>query len=612
LTAAVLVAVSSVAVLAWLTSTKRAVYRIEYGSPFQNTRLGVKYVGDLACIRCHAEIVASFSRTAMGNALAPLASAPAIGGDGASARPQFEAQGLRYSVENRGGHVFHIESRHDASGRVVAQNEAEAQYVLGSGRQAFAFLIERDGFLFESPITWYAGERKWQLSPSYERRNYHFDRPILEDCLFCHTNRVERASSALNRYRSPIFHGYGIGCERCHGPGEIHVRRSQVIDGQDLSIVNPANLEPSLGDAVCEQCHLIGRRVSRPDLRSDDYRPGLPFYRFWSALVPGAESGENRFASQAEQMHDSRCYRASRGRLRCISCHDPHASPAAEEKIAYFRDRCLECHADRGCSLPVKLRLERRGGDDCAGCHMPPAHSSNNIHVATTNHRIPRRADDQLRSAPAGDARPRAGRTLVNFHRGLMSDRERAAAERDRGIALCREGRDGAAAGLPLLEAALAARPDDLPAWEAKGEALGLLGRPEEGLAAYRVSLSKDPSRETALGGGAKLAFRSGRYPEAVSLWQQAIAINPWRSDYHAELALAQLQLRDWRSAAGSCKEVLRLNPAFVDVRKWLIRCYLHLGDTESARSELQVVLGFDPPDRDELLQLFGAQTGRP
>ena len=387
---------------------------------------------------------------------------------------------------------------------------------------------------------------------------------------------------------------------------------SKVNDGQDFSIVNPANLEPALGDAVCEQCHLIGRRVSRPDLRSDEYRPGLPFYQFWSALVPAAESGENRFASQAEQMHESRCYRASRGQLRCISCHDPHTSPPPEEKVAYFRDRCLECHADRGCSLPVKLRLERKGSDDCTGCHMSQAHSSNNIHVATTNHRLPRRADEPLQSAAAGDAPPRTDGKLVNFHRSLMNDQENAAAERDRGIALCREGRDGANSGLPLLGSALAARPDDLPAWEAKAEALALLGRPEEGLAAYRVSLSQDPHRETALGGGAKLAFRLKRYPEAVSLWQQAIAINPWRSDYHAELALAQLKLRDWRSAAASCNEVLRLNPAFIDVRKWLIRCYLNLGDTEAARSELQVVLGFDPPDRDELLKLFGSNTRRP
>jgi Flp pilus assembly protein TadD len=574
----------------------------------------VKYVGDDACIRCHGDIVTSFRLTPMGSSLAPIALAPAMVRDTTGDRRRFEAQGLDYVVENRSGRVFHIESRNDASGRTIARREAEVQYAMGSGRQAFAFLIERDGFLFESPITWYAREQKWHLSPSYERRNYHFDRPILEDCLFCHTNRVERASSALNQYRAPIFHGYGIGCERCHGPGELHVRSSEVVDGRDVTIINPATLESSMSDAVCEQCHLIGRRVNRPGLHSDDYRPGLPFYRFWSAFVPSEESSGNRFASQAEQMHNSRCFRASRERMRCISCHNPHVTPSAAERIAYFHDRCLECHADQGCSLPVKVRVERRSRDDCIGCHMPQSHSSNNVHVATTDHRIPRDADDTRGSASQSDVDgpPRAGRTFVNFHRGLMNDEERAVSERDRGIALCREGRAGAAAALPLLEAALRARPYDLPALEAKGEALGLLGRPEEGLNAYWTAISGDPTRETALGGAASLASRSGHYQDAISLWQRAIAINPWRSDYHAELALAQLKVHDWNAAASSCQEVLRLNPTFVDVRKWLVRCYLHLGRIEAARKELEIVLDFDPPDRAKLLRWFGTGSRVP
>jgi Tfp pilus assembly protein PilF len=588
------------------------VLRFDTGSGYQNIRAGVKYVGDDACVKCHGEILASFRQTPMGSSLGPIANGSAITDSASGDQRHFKAQGLDYLVENRGGRIFHVESREDSSGADIARNEAEVQYVLGSGRQAFAFLIERDGFLFESPITWYARERKWQLSPGYERRNYHFDRPILEDCLFCHTNRVERVSRALNQYQTPIFHGYGIGCERCHGPGELHIQRSQVIDGLDLTIVNPANLRSSLSDAICEQCHLIGRRVNRPESKSEDFRPGLPFYQFWSALVPADESGGNRFASQAEQMHDSRCFRASDGRLRCISCHDPHATPAVGEKVFYFRDRCLECHSDRGCSQPVQERLKLKLADDCIGCHMPQSHSSNNIHVATTDHRIPRKVSEKPTLDPTGDPASRRAAMLVNFHRGLMTGKERTASERDRAIALCREGRGGASAALPLLEAALAARPHDLPAWEAKGEALGLLDRPAEGMAAYQMALAEDPNRETALGGAASLATRSGHLAAAAALWQRAIAINPWRSDYHAELALAQMNLRKWNAAAAACKEVLRLNPSFVEVRKWLVRSYLHLGNTEAARKELQIVLGFDPPDRDALLEWFEAPSRVP
>ena len=42
-------------------------------------------------------------------------------------------------------------------------------------------------------------------------------------CLFCHCNAVEPVADTLNRYRPPLFRGHAIGCERCHGPGELHV-----------------------------------------------------------------------------------------------------------------------------------------------------------------------------------------------------------------------------------------------------------------------------------------------------------------------------------------------------------------------------------------------------
>ncbi len=593
--------------LTWRGSSKDHIHGVELGSPYENTRPGVKYVGDAACARCHAGIADTYRRHPMGQSLALITDAAAPRAMPGKGRSRFEAKGLEYSVEYQDNHVIHKETRRDRSGRLVAQAEAEVQYAIGSGRQGISYLIERDGYLFQSPITWYSKDQRLGLSPNYEKTNYHFDRPILSECLFCHANAAERVSSAINRYKTPIFRGHAIGCERCHGPGDFHVRRPTVVDGRDTTIVNPANLEPSRRDAVCEQCHLIGpRRIVRVDSRSEDFRPGLEFYQFWSVFVPSAGSPPNKFAGQVEQMHDSRCFRSSEGRLGCISCHDPHVLPLPEEKAAYFRARCFGCHSEQDCHFPAIAKVERKDASNCIGCHMPRSDSSNNPHVATTNHRIPRHADDLPESPVISQRAVRGPPSLVNFHHELMGSENLASSERDRAIALCRTGGDPAAReALPLFEAAIAARPDDVAALESYGEILGRLGRLEEGLAAYKKCLARDPTRQTALEGAAQLASRAGWYKEAVELWKRAVAINPWRSDYHAGLARAALQVRDWTVAAEASRSALRLSPSLLDVRKWLVQCNLHLGNRDAARNELEILLGFDPPDRDALLRRF-------
>ena len=588
------------------TRLKMSVHRSDPLSPYKNTRAGVNYTGDAACVHCHAKIGETYRQHPMGRSLAPIAMAGS-GSDQESKRILFEADGLQYSVEEKGGRVFHRESRRDESGGVIAQNAAEVRYILGSGRQGQAYLIERDGYLFQSPISWYARQGHWGLSPGYEKQNPHFDRPVVPACLFCHANRFESLSGSINRYRRPIFQGHAIGCERCHGPGELHVKNPEMVDGTDMTIVNPVHLEPSLRDAVCEQCHLIGhRRVVRLDRQEEDYRPGLPFYRFWTVLERSASAAENRFVGQVEQMHESHCYLASQGRLGCISCHDPHEQPAPEVRLAYYRDRCLECHANRNCSLPLPDRLIRGRDNDCAACHMPRLKNSDVIHGATADHRILRRPGDggDQSSNRAGD-RSSANHPVVNFHQNLMEDHERLAANRDIGVALCRDGSVGARFALPLLEAALAARPDDVIAWQSKGSALYRLGRPEEAFIAYKNALDMEPNSEVVLQEIAPVAASVGRNDDAISYWLRAIACSPWRSDYHAELAALYFDGHDWSAGAKVCQEAIRLNPANLEVRKLLVRCYLRLGTMADARSEFETLLRLDPAEKDDLMHRF-------
>ncbi len=203
-------------------------------------------------------------------------------------------------------------------------------------------MFERDGYVFVSPVSWYSKQRRWGLSPGYEKTDFHFERPVQAECLFCHADQVVPVAGTANRYAPPTFRGYAIGCQRCHGPGELHVREQEAGASTAGAIVNPARLEPRLRDAVCEQCHLQGQqRVERMGRSLFEYRPGLPLELFVAVFVLPAEAADyHKAVSHAEQMAVSTWRRraranwaASRATTRTWSPHPrrkwPITAPAA-------------------------------------------------------------------------------------------------------------------------------------------------------------------------------------------------------------------------------------------------------------------------------------------
>lgn len=354
--------------------------------PNRNTRTDVAYVGDNACARCHAEITESYSHHPMGRSM----TTPEKVLSNASGKV-IELEDLTYWIERRDGHVFHQERKTNPAGKAVEKTEHEVSYVIGSGAQGYAFLVERDDGLFLSPIAWNAREKEWDLAPGYRKRNRHFDRHITDNCLFCHANRFEKVPG------KPIkFDGLSIGCERCHGPGALHAQHPEPVDGENPAIVNPAKLKPAaLRESVCGQCHI--QEILRSELYPGspfDYRPGLPLEKFLSVTPERfGVTRQFRTVGHVGQMRKSRCYAGSKEELGCISCHDPHKLPEPSERVAYYQKRCLECHADRGCSLPAEARLKKSPKDDCVSCHMPRLPLSDISHAAVTDHMIPRQPE---------------------------------------------------------------------------------------------------------------------------------------------------------------------------------------------------------------------------
>ena len=560
--------------------------RITFPAASRNVRPGVQYVGDAVCAQCHQTEVASYTRHPMGRSLGPTADLQPVEQYGTRARDPFEVDGFRFEVERNGSRMIHRQIRPGADGAAPVRLECDVHFAVGSGARGRTYLVERDGRLFQSPISWFSSKGIWDLTPGF-RALEQFGRPADAKCLFCHCNAVEPVAHALNQYRPPQFRGHAIGCERCHGPGELHVGSPTRGDGSDETIVNPGRLEPALRDAVCEQCHLQGEaRVVRRGRELFDYRPGLPLHLFLSVFTkPGELTGGAAVGGHAEQMRDSRCFQASGGRLGCISCHDPHSVPGPQKKIAHYRDRCLQCHADRGCSLAPAERRQRSPADSCIDCHMPRAESPI-AHTAAADHRIVRRP-----SPPAPPRPPRPGEIpLRHFHDELVEPHD-PEVSRDLGVALAEVGLNNPQAlravaphALPLLDAAVVAHSDDVAAREARGYTRWFVGRPADGLMDMEAVLGQVPERESALTYAAALATALGRDGEAIGYWRSAVAVNPWTSIYRSRLAKLLTDRGDWAGALVECEAALRINPFDNDARALRSRCLREPGVGTSPR----------------------------
>jgi predicted CXXCH cytochrome family protein len=464
----------------------------------------------------------------------------------------------------------------------------------------------------QTPISWYTQKQRWDLSPGFVPAALT-GRVVPGSCLFCHTNRLREHPEHPDRFVPPVFEGHAIGCERCHGPGELHA-----AGDLDHTVVNPARLPPPLRDAVCEQCHLEGEaRVLRAGRGLFDFRPGLPLSDFWAVLVRGRQSGEDAKAvNHVEQMHQSKCFQRPVGPLQlgCVSCHDPHVFVGPGERDAHYRAACLQCHDEgkgaRGCSELQPRRRQASPGDSCIDCHMPRYTSSDIAHTASTDHRIVRQ--------PAGD-RPDPttgldGARFVDFYQERFPGGD-PQAERSRGLGLVkmmsagmlRPERHGGRA-LRLLESALASYPQDVEVRAAKAQTLVLLERPSEALEEARTALGKRPGDWRLLAWAAGTAQAQGETDRALAGWRRAVEVNPWLPEYQVSLVTLLIRTGELDEARERCRKLLQLDPFNVSGRQAWVGFLLEQGRKDEARREFDVLRRLAPPDLAQREEWFRKQ----
>ena len=363
-----------------------------------NTQSGLEYIGDETCAKCHTQIYDSYKRT-------PMAHASGAAMDNfMPADFTHRKSGVHYRIYSDSGQAW---LSFDRDGNNPIHGKRELLYYIGSGRRGLTYLFADDGFVFESPINWYGDRHVWDMTPSYQNAvEVPLNLPAHPGCLHCHVSGMRAPQDGTeNRYETPLLTHSGVSCERCHGPAAAHIRGG--------AVVNPAKLPPDRRDAICMQCHMEGRvSIERPGRHVYEFRPGDSLSDYVRYYVLADSSSSLGAVSQVEALAQSGCKRAAGDSMSCTSCHDPHSSPSALQRVAYFREKCLACHGEK---FGAKHHPKQK---DCTGCHMPALPSKDVAHTEVTDHRIPRvpntssqllqdanASPDRLRLVPFPDSR---------------------------------------------------------------------------------------------------------------------------------------------------------------------------------------------------------------
>jgi len=470
-----------------------------------------------------------------------------------------------YKVYAGGGKIIHEESGTDAAGHVVFSESHEIAYTVGAGDVGKSYLVSKGDSLFVSPISYYTRIHSWDLSPGYREGAFRgFTRRVVDLCADCHTGWPVVVPGSHDRFQQPPFRSLAIGCERCHGPGATHVAQRAGGGSTDPFIVNPRKLAPDLRDNVCAQCHLAeDARVLQPGKTYLDFRPGTPLSEVVAIFsVPQAIKGNHFVAlDQFEEMKLSRCWMASKGRLGCISCHDPQVQLHGDDAVDFFRSRCLTCHTSGSCTASLAKRRATAPPDNCILCHMPQQPSENIGHSSLTDHRILRTQSEIPPPLQNGTSAP-----LDLIYDTKPSDASEAQNLRNLALAYAQVGGrypELGEKGLAILEQAATAFPADAEVLAAFGNAL-LVARPGAQQRAAQVlqkaidAGSKSPEVHTRL---ARLRLQQGQVTAAMDLYKESIQMDPYFMPAYVDLAQVYSTLKDRQNALEMLDRVLKVDP---------------------------------------------------
>jgi len=550
-------------------------------SRFLNAEANVKYVGSAICSGCHPTATETYLQTTHSKALDD----PNPWHEPAAAHFRHTLSGRNYEVYYQDGQIWHRESIDIQDGEKLVLADYPMRYAIGSGNHSRSYIAALDGFLVESPITWYASKGRWDMSPGYDHERHRgFERAVDAGCLVCHAGRVTPIASAVAKVEMGEL---AIGCESCHGPGSLHAlhheSNAHEPGAADYTIVHPGRMTRAEAEAVCSQCHLRSAATVLVRGRAlADFRPGLHLEDFRVDYREELQDKSMTVVGHMEQMRRSRCYQNSET-LTCTTCHDLHAK-AGQLTPAYFRQKCLDCHVD--CGLEAAERMKQDASDNCVGCHMPKT-ATDIPHFAFTHHRITLPSPIGGNVATSGLA---SGRLIATADISHLP-----AWEQDRCLALAylefSEGKSGdsrsryRAQSLHLLEAIHSQGVDDVDVNAALARLYWEQGRLEEAiLMAQDVTRIRSESRSLANAllvlGDSYMQLNQPLLARDALL--RLVALRRQSEDWIL-LTDCQRALGEVQDAIQACRKAIEIQPGRSDAHLILAELYALVDNAEAA-----------------------------
>ena len=326
------------------------------------------YAGSEKCGSCHKAEFNSFAHTSHFHSTMP-ANEQTIKGSFKKGKNIFTYNPQLYmAMEKRDSGLFQV---------VYYRGEEKIalpfDLTIGSGTKGQSFMYWHGNRLFQLPMTYFTIAGQWANSPGFPVK-VQYERPITSRCLECHSTFANVTSPWPQEPetfdRNKII--YGVGCEKCHGPGAMHIAfHEQHPDiKQAMYIQNPAHFSRQQSLDLCALCHGGRKQKTQP---SFSFIAGDTLNHFFTT-DPSAPPSDNPamvdvHGNQVGLLMSSKCFIRS-NTMTCTTCHDAHSSERGNNQV--FTTRCQNCHQQQHKPIPGAESITAAAiKTNCINCHMP-------------------------------------------------------------------------------------------------------------------------------------------------------------------------------------------------------------------------------------------------